>query len=261
MSKVRQYFDSAGPLLGRSWPIKYRDDDATRIAQLKEFGVSRFSALNYAHRSGMAKWLNEWSRDFAKIDKAIISSATIYPDDDVYEYTKEAIEGGAEVFKVHIQVGEFSPIDEKLIPAWHLLEESRTPVVIHAGSGPAPGRYTGVGLVRQLLDIFPNLTLVIAHMGMPEYREFIELSQKYENVYLDTTMVLTPFTEETTPLGEDNARVISDLSEKIVFGSDFPNIPHEYVVAIESLESAGFSSTWMRNVLFETPTRLLGARS
>ena len=260
MEKVRRYFDAAGPLLGRSWPIQYRDDDATRIMQLKEFGVSRFSALNYAHRSGMARWLNEWSRDFAKTDPAIISSATIYPDDDVYEYTQLAIDGGAEVFKVHIQVGDFSPIDPLLIPAWHLLEESKIPVVIHAGSGPAPGRFTGVELVRQLLELFPNLTLVIAHMGMPEYSEFIELAERFENVYLDTTMVLTPFTEETTPLGQRNIEAIADLSAKILFGSDFPNIPHEYSVAIESLESAGFSSKWLREVIYETPTKLLEAR-
>ncbi|MDA8024952.1 MAG: amidohydrolase family protein [Actinomycetota bacterium] len=260
LAKVRKYFDEAGPLLGRNWPIQYRDDDETRIQQLKDFGVTRFSALNYAHKAGMARWLNEWSRSFATTDPAIISSATLYPDDDAYEYTQEAIQGGAEVFKVHIQVGDFSPIDPKLNSSWNLLAETRIPIVIHAGSGPAPGRYTGAELVRQLLALHPNLTLVIAHMGMPEYSEFIELALKYENVYLDTTMVLTPFTEETTPLGQSNIETIADLSEKILFGSDFPNIPHEYVVALESLESAGFSSKWMRDVLFETPTRLLASR-
>ena len=260
LAKVRKYFDEAGPLLGRSWPIMYRGDDQMRIKQLKDFGVSRFSALNYAHKAGMASWLNEWSRDFAKVDSAIIPSATIYPDEDVFEYTKVAIESGTEVFKVHIQVGDFSPVDPRLKQSWHLLEDAQIPIVIHAGSGPAPGRFTGAELVRQLLSMYPHLKLIIAHMGMPEYREFIELAESYPNVYLDTTMVLTPFTEETTPLGRANIEKIATMSEKILFGSDFPNIPHDYAVAIESLESAGFSSEWLRNVLYETPTRLLSER-
>ena len=39
----------------------------------------------------------------------------------------------------------------------------------------------------------PELRLVIAHMGMPEVAEFMDLADGYANVMLDTTMAFTDF--------------------------------------------------------------------
>lgn len=41
--------------------------------------------------------------------------------------------------------------------------------MIHCGSGPAPGKYTGPERVERVLARHPRLRLVVAHMGMPEY--------------------------------------------------------------------------------------------
>ena len=35
MSAVWKYFDSAGPLLGRDWPIRYKGTDQERVAFLR----------------------------------------------------------------------------------------------------------------------------------------------------------------------------------------------------------------------------------
>ena len=35
MDKVWQYFDAAGPLVGRTWPITYRTDEADRLRTLR----------------------------------------------------------------------------------------------------------------------------------------------------------------------------------------------------------------------------------
>lgn len=42
LAKVWAYFDAAGPLLGRPWPIWYRDSDEVRVARLREMGVKGF---------------------------------------------------------------------------------------------------------------------------------------------------------------------------------------------------------------------------
>ena len=49
MDKVWNYFDSAGPLVGREWPIAYRTAESERLQTLRQFGVRRFTALVYAH--------------------------------------------------------------------------------------------------------------------------------------------------------------------------------------------------------------------
>ena len=47
MDKVWQYFDAAGPLVGRQWPITYRSDEAQRLEALRSFGVRAFTSLVY----------------------------------------------------------------------------------------------------------------------------------------------------------------------------------------------------------------------
>ena len=65
MAKVRAQFDAAGPLIGRPWPLHYRDTDEALVEVLRGLGVRHFTALAYAHRPGMAEFLNDWTADFA----------------------------------------------------------------------------------------------------------------------------------------------------------------------------------------------------
>jgi hypothetical protein len=45
LAKVQAYFDAAGPLIGRPWPIHYRQDEEERLAILRGYGVLAFSSL------------------------------------------------------------------------------------------------------------------------------------------------------------------------------------------------------------------------
>src|SRR5690606_4760384 len=66
--------------------------------------------------------------------------------------------------------------------------QNGVPVVIHCGSGPAPGDFTGPDPIAKLLGRYPRLPLIVAHMGMPEYSAFLDLAERYDDVRLDTTM-------------------------------------------------------------------------
>ena len=39
LRRVWQYFDEAGPLVGVSWPIRYKWGDGERVAHLRSMGV------------------------------------------------------------------------------------------------------------------------------------------------------------------------------------------------------------------------------
>lgn len=193
LAKVWAYFDAAGPLLGREWPITYRGSDDERVEQLRRMGVKRFSALSYAHKPGIAGFMNDWTLAFAERTPDALRSATFYPEPEAATYVPQLLERGVDVFKVHVQVGNFAPNDPLLEPVWGALAEAGTPIVLHAGSGPAPGTYTGPGAVADVLGRHPKLALVIAHLGMPEIDEFCDLAEKYDNVRLDTTMTFVDF--------------------------------------------------------------------
>ena len=258
LRKVRAQFDSAGPLIGRAWPLVYRGDDDERVAQLRALGVRRFSSLPYAHRPGIAGYLNTWSAALAAAVPECLSSATFFPEEGVGAYVAELVDAGTEIFKVHVQVGDFDLVDPLLDEAWGTIAAAGTPVVIHAGGGPVGNDHTGPGPLRALLERHPTLTAVIAHLGAPEYVEFLAIAEDHERVHLDTTMAFTDFFEEMAEFPRALVPPLVDLQDKVLLGSDFPNLPYEYAHQLESLERLGLGEDWLRAVCWFNAVRLFG---
>jgi hypothetical protein len=260
MAKVRAQFDAAGPLIGRPWPLHYRDDDEVLVETLRSFGVRRFTALPYAHRPDMAEFLNDWAAGFAaRVPEAAVCG-TFFPEPGVAAYVTSRTPS-VEVWKVHVQVGAFTVTDTLLDEAWGTIEDTGTPVVLHAGSGPVATEHTGPGPVADLLARHPRLRLVIAHAGAPEYVEFLRLAETYDRVALDTTMAFTPFFEGMG--GAYPPELLPRLCDlglggKVHLGSDFPNIPYPYAVQLEALQRLDLGEEWLRAVCWTNTEALLG---
>lgn len=259
MDKVWRYFDESGPLIGRSWPITYRQDEQARLATLRSFGVRAFSSLIYPHKPGMAAWLNQWARQFATETPDCLSTATFFPEPGAARYVADAVDAGARVFKAHVQVGGYDPTDALLDDVWGVLAESGTPVITHCGSGPAPGAHTGPGPIRAVLARHPRLRLVVAHLGMPEYSDFADICAAHDGVALDTTMAFTEFVEAIMPFPPAEYPRLRDLGDRILFGSDFPNIPYRYAEAMQvTCDLPVADDQWLRGVFHDNAAALFG---
>ena len=119
------------------------------------------------------------------------------------------------------------------------------------------GAYTGPKAVAAVLDRHPELTLVIAHLGMDEYDAFADLVEAFPHVHLDTTMAGTDFSNQFAPLTPAYVERLASLGDRVVLGSDFPNIPYPYAHQIEALHRLGLGDEWMRKVLWHNGARLL----
>ncbi|MGH3327043.1 MAG: amidohydrolase family protein [Streptomycetales bacterium] len=258
LAKVWRYFDQGVVHVGRPWPIAYRDGEAERLTRLRDLGVRRFTSMVYPHRPGMAEWLNGWAAGFAARTPDCLHTATFFPEPSAETYVREALTGGARICKVHVQVGGYDPRDRLLGPVWGLLADAGVPVVTHCGSGPRPGRFTGPGPFGQVLARHPRLTAVIAHMGLPEYPAFLDLAERYRNVHLDTTMAFTDFAEEVWPFPRGELPRLVALGDRILLGSDFPNIPYPYAHQLEALARLGLGDGWLRGVCHDNAARLFG---
>lgn len=257
MAKVWSYFDRAGPLIGRPWPIRYRLGEAERLQLLREWGVRAFPSLVYPHRPGMAVWLNGWAGEFATRVPECLRTATFFPEESAGAYVGAAIAGGARVFKAHVQVGGYDPRDPLLDPVWGQLADARVPVLAHVGSGPVAGEFTGPGPIAEVLRRHPRLVLIVAHLGYPEPLAFADLALAHDAVYLDTTMAFVDFWGPQAGTAGLLSRLVA-LEQRIVFGSDFPNIPHDYVHQLEVLERLDLDERWYRAVYYENAARLFG---
>lgn len=258
LTKVWKFFDELEDRVGTAWPITYRGDEEERLAQLRGFGVIAFTSMLYPHKPDMAAWLNGWSADFAARTPDCLQTATFFAEESAAEDVRAALDAGARVFKSHIQVGGYDPRDPLLDAVWGQLEEAGTPVVIHCGSGPHAGRFTGPEPIAEVLGRFPRLQLVIAHMGAPEYSEFLDLAEQYERVHLDTTMSFHDFLGRLAPFPEEEHSRLEALGDRILFGSDFPNIPYAYAEAVDAVVGLDLGDDWVRAVLHDNAARLFG---
>lgn len=255
---VWRQFDEAGPKIGRPWPIRYRGSVAERVEQLRGFGVRRFSALPYAHKPGVAAYLNDWAAEFAAEVPENLRSATFYPEPGVGDYVAAAITDGVAIFKLHTQVGEFLLDDPVLDPAWEAIAQAAIPVVVHVGSGPVGNAFTGPEHLARLLAKHPEVRVVVAHLGAPEFAEFLDLAETYEHTYLDTTMVFTDF---FVPFPDDLVPRLGTLGDKILYGSDFPNLPYDYDHQFDGLarllgRAPGLDEDWLRGVCWNNAAAL-----
>jgi len=263
MTKVWGYFDNAEQHYGTPWPVHYKVPEPDRLAVLRELGVLHFAPLVYPHKPGMAAWLTEWALEFAARTPAAVPSATLFPEPGVSDYVRAALDAGARVFKMHVQVGAFDPRDELLDGAWGLLADAGVPVVIHCGNGPIRGVHTGMDVFAEVLTAHPTLTAVLAHAGMPEFDAALELVARFPRVHLDTTMVGTPFSLRMSPLPTDWTARLAEHGDRIVLGTDFPNIPYDYATQLRAIagwaaQDARLGDGFLRAVLHDTPARLLG---
>ena len=258
MAAVWRFFDEARERYGVSWPVTYRTSDAERTATLRALGVRIYPALVYPHEPGMAESLNAWARKFAAGTPGCVAERDVLPR-TVRRPVRPRGAGGRHPDLQGARPGRrIRPGRPPAGRVWGLLADAATPVVVHCGNGPIPGRYTGPEPMQAVLRRHPQLTAVIAHCGMPEYAEHIALAERYPNVHLDTTMVGTPFTEALMPFDRGLLPRLAALRDRVVLGSDFPNIPYRYAEQLAALERFDLGDDWLRAVCWRNGQRLLG---
>jgi predicted TIM-barrel fold metal-dependent hydrolase len=113
------------------------------------------------------------------------------------------------------------------------------------------------------------MKVIVAHMGAFEFDRFFEMVRRYPNMYLDTSvnfidpalMADLVSRREFPPLEipvDFDPETLTELSDRILFGSDYPNIPYTYQDCIDSILDVGLGEEFNRRVFFENAHRLLG---
>lgn len=222
---------------------------------MRAHGVERFVFCSYAHRAGMARGLNAW---LVATSRALggygIPLATIHPDDPEYlEDLELALADGCVGLKLHEDVQRVAIEDERLAPVFERLEDRF--VLGHIGPIPWRSDPDAVKRVERVLRRHPRLRIVVAHMGGEMALAYLRLMEQQPNLYLDTTMALAA--ESPMKIAID-PRLIEEHAERIVYGTDFPNIPYPYDAELRALEALGLSEKAQTAILRANALRLIG---
>ena len=153
-------------------------------------------------------------------------------------------EQGVSGFKFHPSLQNFQPNSSDYYPLYEVLQELRVPTIFHSGqTGIGANLPGGRGIKLALSDPllldevaadFPELTIVLAHAGMPWYENALAMATHKSNVFID----LSGWSPKYFPAGLLRA-ANSYLRDKFLFGSDFPVItPERWLRDFEGLEIA-----------------------
>ena len=116
----------------------------------------------------------------------------------------------------------FDPFDPRALAIYAEAERRGLPLMLHQGTSPirdAPIRYAHPLLIDELATRYPELKIILAHLGHPWQTETCVVVRKHPNVYTDLSgNFYRPFSfwEQMIKATEWN------VLDKILFGSDYP---------------------------------------
>lgn len=213
------------------WPIRYQLRTPEVIDFLLQRGVRKLVALHYAHKPGMARGLNRFIAEVAAQYPQVIGMGTVLPGEpDAKAIVEEAFALGLHGIKLHCHVQRLSPDDPSLHELYEVCAKANKPVVIHAGREPRseaypvdPYQLCSADRVERVLKDHPTLKLCVPHLGADEFDAYERLLERHDSLWLDTTMMLAEYFPFSTPV-----RLLSARPERILYGTDFPNLPYAW---------------------------------
>lgn len=239
------------------WSVHRRLYWRESIAYLRERGVGPIVYSNYAHRPGIAPGLNEWNLAVLEEIPDLYCFAAFHPGDAdgltmaAFLLDHPRILG----VKLHLLVQQFYPHDERLFPLYELVMAKGKRILFHTGTGPVGNEFVGIVQFRKLLARYPELPAIVAHMGGLEYGAFGELLAAHPDIFLDTAFAFLPGLGSVCDL---EAEFLEKHRERILYGSDFPNVLFPREEEIDALLSLDLSQKFYDAVFRDNGLRLIG---
>ena len=247
---IWQHFASQG------MPVRYPYYSRQCLDYLDRQGVKIIVFSNYAHKPGIAKPMNEWNLRLLDQFSHLYCFAAYHPGDvDALADAEQMLAHPRVIgIKLHFQVQRFYPHDERLFPLYEKIIQRKKRLLLHVGNGPIGNAFVGLAQFKKVLDRYPDLPANIPHMGGLEFKSFIELTAEHPQIYLDTAFSFWPNLPFTFNLGPE---YLEKYQDRIVYGSDFPNIMLPREGEIDYLKSLGLSEECYQKIFFKNGLKLL----
>jgi predicted TIM-barrel fold metal-dependent hydrolase len=241
---------------GYGWDVIHRLYWRECVRYLREKGVGPILYSNYAHKQGVAQSLNRWNIEVLEESEDLYCFCPYHPDDT--DGIGPALELLAHPrvlgFKLQLLVQCFYPHDERLFPLYEAVIERKKRMLLHVGNGPVGNDFVGLDNFVRLMRRYPDLSVTVAHMGAHEYRAFFDLLDEYPGLMFDTSFA---FLERLGHVCDVPLKELERHQDRIVYGSDFPNLIIPREEEIDYLARMGLSDEFYRKVFYENGMRLI----
>jgi uncharacterized protein len=223
---------------------RMRGSGATIVTSLADHraatqGLSRTIVLAFRSRHLGVDVPNEYVAEYVAGDPStLIGFASVDPHDGdaLLEIERAHRELGLRGLKTSPIYQAYDPMDARMLPIYRYCEAHRLPVLTHHGTTfprTAPLKWARPQQVEEVALAFPDLRILIAHLGHPWETETIAVLRKHPHVFADiSALFYRPF----QLYGSLTLAKEYGVWHKLVFGTDFPiTTAGETVAGLERL--------------------------
>jgi predicted TIM-barrel fold metal-dependent hydrolase len=234
------------------WPIRYQLKAPEALNFLLGRGIGHVIALQYAHKPGVARELNRYMANLCMNYTHVTGFASVFPGEEkASNIIEEAFKLGLQGVKLHSHVQCFDLEGEGMSEVCAVCEANGKPLVVHAGREPKSPAYQcdpyllcNASKMENILRTHPNLRICVPHLGADEFIAYHNMLERYDNLWLDTTMTLADYLPNTNPVPLTAMR-----EDRIMYGTDFPNIPYAWDRELKRLSALGLPEEKLKGIL------------
>lgn len=145
------------------------------------------------------------------------------PEESEHHLRDMVMRHGAKGIKLHPVLQRFFPTDRRMWPIYEACVELDIPILSHSGLARTQEQYAEPRAFTEILQAFPKLRLVLAHLGGGSWRQTLETARRYPNLYFDCSEIMEWADAPGAPTTQQLARLIKDVGpERVMMGTDFP---------------------------------------
>lgn len=168
---------------------------------------------------------NDYVAEYVKTDpNRFIGFMSVDPHDPhaMQEMERAHQELGLRGLKMSPIYQAFHPMDPRALPIYAYAERHGIPMLVHQGTTfprVAPLKYAHPEMLEDVAIAFPELRIIVAHLGHPWEVETIALVRKHPHVYTDISGLYY------RPWQLYNSLMLCQeygVMHKLIFGTDFP---------------------------------------
>lgn len=197
--------------------LNYRNEGSTSVLleEGKLAGISEFVLLPVAIKPEHVRSINEFTAGEAKKHKEFYGFGTVHAEMNNILHELDVIEKlGLWGVKIHPDTQQFDIDDDRLFPMYDALQ-GRMPILIHCGDPRY--EYSRPEKLKKVLHLFPNLTVIGAHLGGWAMFDKAFEYLKDEKCYFDMSSCMM-----FLGLDETQKYIKSYGADRVLFGTDFP---------------------------------------
>ncbi len=208
----------------RAGAMAPKSDAETLYAEMANVEKAIIFALRYGDSVGIESNDETTAAAVAKYPDKFVGFAYVDPRRaDCMDMLVHAIED------LKLKGVKFGPIyngvalsDPRLTPVYEYLQKNNIPLTMHMGTTYARNAPVDMGRALHVEPValkYPDLVMVMAHMGHPWYEECIIVSRKQPNVFCEiSALSYRPWQYYNILIAAQEYRI----TDKIFFGTDFP---------------------------------------